>query len=221
MKQFNFTTNSRVDYIITAVDTSKAAPASEGNYLQKNKQIEFPKPPRWTRNFGAVMLLYCLIFDAEAVAGMLKARNESNSLKTHFEERPPQLPAEPAVRIDSLLSFYHQRGQFNGTGADKIQARVLSSSKSYGYANKEKQLKADSNTQYRIGSLSKPFTAIVILQLAKEGKLSLKDPVRKFLPDYVNGDVSIEQLLERTSRAFPIIPPTTNIFRRSCISLFH
>lgn len=196
-KQFDFTTNSRVDYIITAVDTTKAEPASEGKHLNKNKLIEFQstalEPEFWRRNS-----IKLPDFDVEAVARMLQARNESNNLKKRFQERLPQLPANPALRTDSLLSFYHQRGQFNGTALIKTGKGVILS-KSYGYANKEQQLKADSNTQYRIGSLSKPFTAIVILQLAKEGKLSLQDPVRKFLPGYTNGDVTIEQLLSHQS----------------------
>ncbi len=196
-KHYDFNTNSRVDYIITAVDTTKAEPLSEGKHLGKGKLIEFQSTPLeaefWRKN-----TIILPDFDAEAVADILKARNETYNLKKRFEERLPLLPADPATRIDSMLSFYNQRGQFNGTALIKTGSGIILS-KSYGYANKEQQLKADSSTQYRIGSLSKPFTAIVILQLAQEGKLSLKDPVKKFLPDYVNGDVTIEQLLSHQS----------------------
>lgn len=203
-KQFDFTTNSRVDYIITAVDTTKTEPESEGKHLGKNKLIESQSTPLeaefWRRN---TMILPD--FDAEAVAGILKSRNENYNLKKRFEERLPQLPADPAVRIDSMLTFYHHKGQFNGTALIKSGSRIMIC-KSYGYANKEQQLRADSNTQYRIGSLSKSFTALAIMQLAQEGKLSLKDSVKRFLPDYVNGDVTIEQLLTHQSG----IPNYTN-----------
>ncbi|WP_346321052.1 serine hydrolase [Chitinophaga sp. YIM B06452] len=196
-KKYDFTTNSHVDYIITSVDTTKATPAPEGKHVGRNKFIEFqdtPQDPEFWRRHTTILA----DFDAEAVAAMLKARNESNNLKKRAEERSRRLPAGPAVRIDSMLSFYHRNGQFNGTVLIKT-ARGVILSKSYGYADKERQLAADSNTRYRIGSLSKPFTAIVVLQLAQEGKLSLQDPVSKFLPGYVNGEVTIAQLLSHQS----------------------
>ena len=196
-KQYDFATNSHVDYIITSVDTTKATPAPEGKHVGRNKLIEFQNTPQdaefWRRN-----TIILPDFDAEAVAAMLKARNESNNLKKRGEERLRQLPANAAVRIDSMLSFYHRNGQFNGTALIK-SATGVTLSKSYGYADKERQLPADSNTRYRIGSLSKPFTAIVMLQLAEEGKLSMQDTVGKFLPGYINGRVTIEQLLTHQS----------------------
>lgn len=196
-KQYDFTTNSRVDYIITSVDTTKATPAPEGKHVGRNKLIEFQNTPQdaefWRRN-----TIILPDFDPEAVASVLKARNESNNLKRRMEEQLRKLPAGPALRIDSMLSFYHRNGQFNGTALVKTANGVVLS-KSYGYADRERQLAADSNTRYRIGSLSKPFTAIVMLQLAQEGKLSLQDTVGKFLPGYINGRVTIEQLLSHQS----------------------
>lgn len=196
-KQYDFTANSRLDYIITSVDTTRATPAPEGKHVGRNKFIEFQTTPQdaefWRRN-----TIILPDFDAEAVAALLKARNESNNLKKRVESQLRRLPANPELRIDSMLSFYHRNGQFNGTALIKTAKGVLLS-KSYGYADKERLLAADSNTRYRIGSLSKPFTAIVVLQLAQEGKLSLQDTVGKFLPGYVNGQVTIEQLLSHRS----------------------
>ncbi|RPD39723.1 serine hydrolase [Chitinophaga barathri] len=196
-KQYDFTTNSRVDYIITSVDTTRAEPSSEGKHLGRNKLIEFQNTPQeaefWRRNTIIVP-----DFDAEAVAAMLKTRNESNNLKKRAAEQLRQLPPDVSVRIDSMLSFYHRNGQFNGTALIKTGNNVILS-KSYGYADKDRHITADSNTRYRIGSLSKPFTAMVILQLAQEGKLSLKDSIGKFLSGYINGQVTIEQLLSHQS----------------------
>jgi CubicO group peptidase (beta-lactamase class C family) len=54
---------------------------------------------------------------------------------------------------------------------------------------------------FRIGSVTKQFTAAAILLLAEEGKLSLSDPITKFVPDYpVQGHiVTIQHLLSHTS----------------------
>ena len=56
------------------------------------------------------------------------------------------------------------------------------------------------DTHFRIASNTKTMTAAVILQLAQEGKLSLSDPVSKYVPGVPNGDnISIAQLLEMRS----------------------
>lgn len=58
------------------------------------------------------------------------------------------------------------------------QSRYLN----YGYANVEEQIVATANTYYELGSMSKAFTALGILLLEDEGKLSLEDPITKYLP---------------------------------------
>jgi CubicO group peptidase (beta-lactamase class C family) len=55
--------------------------------------------------------------------------------------------------------------------------------KSYGYADLEKKTPADRQTVYRIGSITKQFTGLALLQLAREGKVSLDDPAVKYLPE--------------------------------------
>ncbi|HLV98831.1 MAG TPA: serine hydrolase domain-containing protein [Ktedonobacterales bacterium] len=59
------------------------------------------------------------------------------------------------------------------------------------------------NEHMRVGSITKTFTATVILQLAEEGKLHLDDPVAKYQPDVPNGaHITIRQLLNMTSRLY-------------------
>ena len=57
------------------------------------------------------------------------------------------------------------------------------------------------DTVFRLGSITKQFAAAVIVQLAQEGKLSLEDPLSKFLPDYPQPGASatVRQLLQHTS----------------------
>ena len=65
-------------------------------------------------------------------------------------------------------------------------------------AGEERPPPAD--THFRIASVTKTMTAAVILQLAQEGKLSLDDPVSKYVPDVPNGDhITLAQLLEMRS----------------------
>ncbi|WP_330331512.1 beta-lactamase family protein [Streptomyces sp. NBC_00536] len=56
----------------------------------------------------------------------------------------------------------------------------------------------DGDVQYRVGSISKTFTAVLVLRLRDEGLLSLEDPLEKHLPGTGAGEVTIAQLLAHT-----------------------
>ena len=75
--------------------------------------------------------------------------------------------------------------------------------KAYGYAHIGHKVKNDANTKFNQGSIGKTFTALSILQLAEGEKLTLKDKVGKYLPDYPNSmvrdSVTIFHLLTHTS----------------------
>lgn len=59
-------------------------------------------------------------------------------------------------------------------------------SKAFGYSNKENKTTADTFTIYRIASLTKPFTAVAMMQLVEKGVLKLDDPVEIYLPEIKN-----------------------------------
>lgn len=70
----------------------------------------------------------------------------------------------------------------------------------YGDARLEPRAPARPDMRYSIGSVSKQFTAAAILLLVEEGKLSLDDPVSRFLPDLSRaGDIKVRELLSHTS----------------------
>src|SRR5678815_5534636 len=56
--------------------------------------------------------------------------------------------------------------------------------KGFGYADLEKKIPADPQTVYRTGSVTKAFTALMLMQLRDAGKLQLDDPIEKFLPEF-------------------------------------
>src|SRR5215510_16384185 len=56
--------------------------------------------------------------------------------------------------------------------------------KGFGYADLEKKIPADPQTVYRIGSVTKAFTALMLMQLRDAGKLGLDDPIEKYLPEF-------------------------------------
>ena len=104
-----------------------------------------------------------------------------------------------AAKADELLTAYHKQGKFTGTVLIAKEGRILFE-KGYGFADLDNQVANTPTTEFRIGSLSKPFTATLILQLQEKGKLNIKDPVQKYIPGYPKGDsITIEHLLNHTS----------------------
>jgi hypothetical protein len=72
--------------------------------------------------------------------------------------------------------------------------------KGFGFANLKKDIPITPETEFRIGSITKQFTASAILKLQEEGKISVDDKLSKFIPDFPRGnEVTIHHLLTHTS----------------------
>lgn len=69
-----------------------------------------------------------------------------------------------------------------------------------GQADLEKPTAATVDTKFRVGSITKQFTAAAILKLAEQGKLKISDPLAKYFPEFPNSDrIALEHLLTHTS----------------------
>ena len=144
-------------------------------------------------------------YNADSIAKNIIAKNESFNLKKQVEVKLKSFPKDKSVRIDSILSFFYQKGAFNGSVLIKREGKIILS-KSYGFADKEKSIPASDTTQYRIGSLTKTFTSLLIMQLVAENKLLLQDSIGRYLPTFIHKHITIQQLLTHTSG----IPSYTN-----------
>lgn len=97
--------------------------------------------------------------------------------------------------FDSIVKYDEGMGSIAIFENGKEQFRRI-----YGYADKAKKKKANKKTKYRIGSISKTFTAACIMQLVDEGRIKLDQKLAVFYPDLPNADkISIEQLLRHRS----------------------
>lgn len=204
VRNYDFPANIRLDYVVTGIDTANIQPYNEKETLGNNKVIEFQNSSVQT-DFWKDYNIILPDFNPDSVASRIIAKNESFNLKEKAERKLKAFPKSKAVRIDSLLSFYHQKGAFNGTVLIKKDGKILLA-KGYGLADKEKDIPATDTTQYRTGSITKTFTSLLILQLVAENKLSLQDSAGKYLPFFVHKNVTIQQLLAHTSG----IPSYTN-----------
>lgn len=105
-------------------------------------------------------------------------------------------------KMDQLFQFIEKNDK--GMGSIAIFKDGLPVyKKSIGFADIEKEIKAMEHTKYRIGSISKTFTAVVIMQLIEEEKLALNTPLSDFFPDLPNAQkVTVEHLLKHRSGYF-------------------
>jgi CubicO group peptidase (beta-lactamase class C family) len=109
-----------------------------------------------------------------------------------------QAQINPKRILDSLLMTFPQDGA-GGVVAVIDQGKIIYSG-TYGYANIEWNIPNGVDVKYRIGSITKTFTALAVLQIAEKGQLSLKDKANKWLPETDLDDrITIEYLLSHTS----------------------
>jgi len=119
------------------------------------------------------------------------------------EPLPTPLPERLGEWIDAYVSALSRtRGEasaFNGYVMVARDGKPVFA-KSYGLANRETGAIADSDTRFRIGSITKQFTAVAVLQLAERGNLHLDDALARYVPGLPFGDhVALYHLLTQTS----------------------
>jgi len=98
-------------------------------------------------------------------------------------------------KIDSLLTFLNTNDKFMGSIAIRENDKIVFA-KAYGFADIETNLKLNIDTKLKIGSITKTFTATMIMQLIEEKKLTLDTKLSKFYPKIANADkITIHDLL--------------------------
>jgi CubicO group peptidase (beta-lactamase class C family) len=102
-------------------------------------------------------------------------------------------------QIDALMRAY--QGTVPGACVAVLQDGAPIFRCAYGLANIESRVAATTATNYRLASLTKQFTAAAVLLLAEEGRLSIDDPVRKWLPALPDAadEIVVRHLLTHTS----------------------
>ena len=106
---------------------------------------------------------------------------------------------DPAPKVDEIFAKWTNQTPGCAVGVAVGRRPVLF--KAYGMADLERDLRNTPDTVFEAGSVSKQFTAMAVQLLASEGKLSLDEPVRKYipeLPDY-GKPLTIRHMLSHTS----------------------
>ena len=120
----------------------------------------------------------------------MKQNFKNTLLKTLFLGIFFQLTILPVVfgqskteKINELMKLHNEYAQFNGSVLVVENGEVIYK-KGLGLANMEWNIPNQPNTKHRLGSITKQFTSMLILQLVEQGKLSSDAKVSDYLPEY-------------------------------------
>ncbi len=190
---YNFVLNMKGDFLISEIKVEDPMRITKEEALPYGKMIEQQNVP-YDSLFWKDYNIVLPDSDFGEISSTIIENNKANDTKEEVEHKLNKFPKEPSVRIDSILTFYHKKKLFHGNALIASEGKVILK-KSYPYQDQQ----LDQESRFRIGSTSKTFTSMLILMLQKEGRLSLSDPISKYIPNYGNGEVTIEQLLSHQS----------------------
>ena len=115
--------------------------------------------------------------------------------------RKTKLPLGANETFESELLLLQDYFSIPGIAAIVEQNGKIVYENYHGYANIEKKIKVDSTTVFPIASLTKIYATVLILQQVEEGKLSLEEPINKFLDNTTLSDsIKIKHILSHTSQ---------------------
>lgn len=105
-------------------------------------------------------------------------------------------------KLDSFFVALDENERFMGSVAIAKDGEVIYTN-SIGYIDLENKIKPDANTKYRVGSISKTFTTVLVFKAIEEKKLKLNTKLKKFYPEIKNSNkITIEHLLHHRSGIF-------------------
>ena len=152
---------------------------------------------------------------SDPLSGPTPSQGSENS---HHDDCPPISPQALQV-FESSLEQMAKDLHIPGLSAAVVENQELVWSHGFGKADIERNIPATSNTPYRMASLSKPFAAVIIMELVNEGLLSLDTPMKDFhihpwfepgggswahYPTrYEEGTITVRHLLTHTSQSHP------------------
>jgi CubicO group peptidase (beta-lactamase class C family) len=121
-------------------------------------------------------------------------------LAISFQYSYSQIESQLSFELNTVLNKRSKAGD-PGFAVLAAQNGKVIYKKAFGVSDMESKTPLDVDMIFNASELTKQFTAIAIMQLVEQGKISLKDPISKFIPDYPmqGSSITIEHLLTETS----------------------
>ncbi|MBN2529849.1 MAG: beta-lactamase family protein [Deltaproteobacteria bacterium] len=121
----------------------------------------------------------------------------SRGVSAGIPPQPNQVQAQLQHKLTRFIETQMQRHGVVGLSITLVDDQKTVFSRGFGYQDRESRIPATAQTVYRMGSISKIFTAVAIMQLVEAGKIDLAAAVTRYLPEF--------ELKSRT----PLTPPIT------------
>lgn len=117
---------------------------------------------------------------------MIAATGVAMSASLAGSQASPVISEQQFRVVDSLVAKEFAKDSIGSITVGIVAGSQLVWTRSYGFADIRARRPANRNTVYRIASITKAFTAVMLMQLVQAGKVQLSDPVERFLPEVRN-----------------------------------
>lgn len=135
--------------------------------------------------------------------------NSSKPTQEVINNSQVSVSQEKIAKLQQDVDDFMKDKDLNGSVLIAKEGNIVLA-KGYGYADEENSILNSENTTFEIGSITKQFTAAVIMQLVSEGKLSVDDTLDQYFPDYQYGNkITIKNLLQMRSGIYDYMNETS------------
>lgn len=148
---------------------------------------------------SSILVLFVIIIFFHSSIPLVAKDNDNQALKLETDK------VSSSAEIEQKVVELMKKGDIPGLSLVIVNNDKPVYMKSFGYADMEKKIPVTTDTLFELGSVSKAFTALAVLQLEKKGLLKLDDPVTKYLDWFSasyngkNYEITIRQVLHQTS----------------------
>jgi CubicO group peptidase (beta-lactamase class C family) len=120
-----------------------------------------------------------------------QAQSPPRAQASHAASAPVGFSAERLARLDAVLQQYVDENRLAGAVALVLRDGGPAYERAVGWSDKEAGRRMAPNTIFRIASQTKAITSVAVLALMEEGKLSLTDPVSRYIPSFAASKVAV------------------------------
>ena len=89
-----------------------------------------------------------------------------------------------ALKLEDAINYEIKSKNLNAISMVLVDDQKIAWAKGFGYEDPKRKIKADANTVYRVGSVSKLFTDMAIMQRVEKGEIDLDEPIQTYLPNF-------------------------------------
>jgi CubicO group peptidase (beta-lactamase class C family) len=166
------------------------------------------------KTLASFVLALALLTSADS--GLLRAAGQAPARQA--PAAPTAFAAERLARVDAVLQQYVDENKLAGAVALVLRDGQTAYEKAFGWSDKESGRKMAPSTIFRIASQTKAITSTAILILMEEGKLTLTDPVSRYIPSFANSKVALRNDAAAPGTAPEIVPAKRAITIRDLLT---